>query len=319
MSDQPTRIEDLSDELFFDIFSFIHPKDLLQGWYNLNSHINAILRSIPISIEIKNNEDFDNNRLYIEHFCSQIICLKDGRLMPKTAIDVRSLINIQYLYLMHCSKDQLEHIHPNNQPHLTQFFSLSSSWSLYERILFGKEHFSNLLSIGCPKGAGIQLLNITNPINRTLRHLHLYSASNETIYKFLQYIPNMISLNINYLYANNSSLSITSSTKSRVNRLTIKHILSSQSDFDELILSGQFPNLTQLRVVLNACNFDQLAHVLRKLLYLQHLDLKIKAYSKGFGLDRIRRLSSWFQTLDYGYFVDEQRYIPVLLIKKSLN
>jgi hypothetical protein len=126
MSDKSTRIEDLSNELFFGIFSFIHPKDLLQGWYNLNSHINAILRSIPISIEIKNNEDFDNNRPYIEHFCSQITYLrdgiKDGRLMPKTAIDVRSLTNIQYLYLMHCSKDQLEHIQPTNQPYLTQFF-----------------------------------------------------------------------------------------------------------------------------------------------------------------------------------------------------
>jgi hypothetical protein len=48
--------------------------------------------------------------------------------------------------------------------------------------------------------------------------------------------------------------------------LTIKHILSSQSNFDELLLSDQFPNLTQLRVVLDACNFGQLAWVLTKLL-----------------------------------------------------
>ena len=57
MSPKLTRIEDLPDALFFNLFFFTRPKDLLQGWFNLNSRLNVILRSIPISIEITNNED----------------------------------------------------------------------------------------------------------------------------------------------------------------------------------------------------------------------------------------------------------------------
>ena len=319
MSEKLTRIEDIPDELFFSIFSFTHPKDLLQGWFNLNSRLNAILHSIPISIEIQNNQDLNDNLLYLQHFASQIIYLKDTRLMPSSRIDVRSLSHIQYLYLMHCSKDQIEHIHPLNQPYLTRFYSLSSSWSVYERILFGEERFSHLISFGSPKGAAIQLLNQTNPINRTVRYLHLYSASNQTINQFLQYLPNLISLHINYLYANDSSSSMTSSTKSCIDRLTIQHILSSQSDFNDLLLSDQFPNLTQLSVMFNEGDFDQLAHVLTKLLYLKHINVKIKTYPKNLHLDPIRRLSPWFQTLDHGYLNDEQKDLPILLIKKSFN
>lgn len=318
MSEEPARIEHFPDELFFSLFSFTHPKDLLRGWLNLNSRLNAILRSIPISIEIKNNEDLDNNLLDLQHFASQVISLKDTRLIPRTQVDVRSLTNIQYLYLMHCSNKQLEDIHPSNQPHLTRFYSLSSSLSVYERILFGEDRFSNLISFGAPKGATIQLLNLTNSINRTLRYFHLYSASNETICQFLHYLPNLISLHINYFYASHST-STRLSTKSCIERLTIKHILSSISDFNELLLSDQFPSLTQLSVVLDACEFDQLAHVLTKLLYLKHIDVKIKTYPKNLDLDRIRRQSPWFQTLDYSYQKGEQKNLPVLLIKKSLD
>lgn len=317
MSEKLSRIEHFPDELFFSLFSFIHPKDLLCGWLNLNSRFDAILRSIPISIEIRTNEDLNNNLLYLQHFASQVISLQDTRLIPQTPVDVRSLTNIQYLCLMHCSNEQLKDIHPSNQPHLTRFYSLSSSLSVYERILFEEDCFSNLISFGAPKGATIQLLNRTNPINRALRYLHLYSTSNETICQFLQYLPNLISLRINYFYASHST-STRPSTKSCIERLTIKHILSSQSDFNELLLSNQFPRLTQLSVVLNACEFDQLAHVLTKFLYLKHINVKIKTYPKNLDLDRIRCQSIWFRTLDYSYLKDEQNDRPVLLIKKTL-
>ena len=103
MNDKPMRIEDLPDELFLYIFSFIRPKDLLQGWYNLNYHINSILRSVSISIEIKNNDDFNDSLPFLQHFSSQITYLKDDRFFPNTQINVRPLINIRSLYLIQCS------------------------------------------------------------------------------------------------------------------------------------------------------------------------------------------------------------------------
>jgi len=307
------QIEHLPNELFLALFSFIRPKDLLQGWYHLNSHINAILRSASISIEINNNDDFDNNLPYLQHFCSQIIYLRDNRLMPRSRLDLRSFTNIRYLYLAYCSKDQWEHLHPRNQPNLTRFFSLSPSSSVYERILFGEERFSNLISVGYPRGATIQLLHLPKSINRTLRHLHLYSASNDIISRLVEHFPHIISLSIEYFYSSNASS--LSTTTSNVSCLTIKHMLSSQMDFDELLSSEQFAHLTKLRVAFNTCNFDQLAQTLTKLPCLRLLHLKIRTYPINVDVDTIRLQSPWFLTLYYGFLLNDKKIDRILIVK----
>ncbi|CAF1138938.1 unnamed protein product [Adineta steineri] len=307
------RIENLPDELFLYIFSFIEPKDLLKGWYNLNYHINMILRSVDIRINIKNNDDFNNSLPYFKHFCSQITHLKDERFFPNTQIDLRSLIKIRFLYLTHCSKEQYQHINPNNQPYLTHFFFSSLPWSFYERILFEQARFPYLISIGCPRGTSIYLLSVTNPINRTIRHLHLHSASNEIIYKFIQYLPSIISLTIDYLYTNSSSSPLLF-TDSRVRRLNIVNSLSSQFHLEQLLLSVGFSDLTDLCITFDTCDFHQLAYTLTRFSCLKHFNLRVNTYHSGLNLIATRLMSPWFLSLNYEHIINRYSQKQAILI-----
>jgi hypothetical protein len=310
-------MEDLPDELFLCIFSFIEAKDLLEGWYNLNNHINSILRSVSISIQIKNNDDYNDSLRFLQHFSSQITYVKDDRFFPTPPINVRPLINIRSLYLIQCSSEQSNVINPDNHPHLTRFFCLSVPWSFYERILFGQTRFSCLKSIGYPRGGSILLLNISFPINRTIRHLHLHSSSNEILSKFLQYLPFIVSLTIDYFYPNNSSTSISSFTNSFVRRLTIVHPLSSQFDLEELLLSFEYSKLTHLRVSFNTCDFEHLARLMRKLSCLKQFHLRVNTCPSDLNLILIRLMNPWFTSLNYQHIIEEQKPKRVLSIKTT--
>jgi hypothetical protein len=309
------QIEDLPDELFLYIFSFIRPSDLLGGWYNLNSHINSVLRSVPISIKIVTNDDFNDSLSFVEHFYSQIYYLKDERLFPNIEIDVRRLINIRSLYLNQCSNDQFKDIHRDNHPHLTRFFSSSVPWSFYEQILFGQKRFPYLTSVGYLRGGSILLLlNVKYPINVTIRHLHFHSASNETLAKFLQYFGNIISLTIDYFYGNNSSSS-TSFNKCYIRRLTIRNTLSSQSHLAELLKSIGYSNLTHLRVSFDTCDFEQLAQLVRNLSFIKQFDVKVKTYPSDLDLISIRLMSCYFSSLNFEYIIDKHNQKRILSIK----
>ena len=54
---QTSQIEIFPDELFLELFSYIHPKDLFYSWNGLNRRINAILRSVSISLDFIENTD----------------------------------------------------------------------------------------------------------------------------------------------------------------------------------------------------------------------------------------------------------------------
>ncbi|CAF4565329.1 unnamed protein product, partial [Rotaria sp. Silwood2] len=155
----------------------------------------------------------------------------DERRLPRTRIDVRPLINIRYLYLGQCIKEQYEQIHPENQPHLMYFYSLSAPWAAYERILFESKPFPDLISIGCLIGSSILLLNASNTINTTIRHLHLQSVSSEIVQKYIQYLPHITSLIIDNIFENSTSYT-PSLIKYYISHLTIAHVLSSQFHFE---------------------------------------------------------------------------------------
>lgn len=319
MHTEPTRIENLPNELLLDIFSFIRPKDLLQGWYNLNSYINSILHSTPIGIKIKNQDDFDDARPVLKQFCSQIFYLKDERLLPLTRIDVHSLTNIRYLYLGQCTKEQYEQIHPNSHSHLTYFYSLSVPWTAFERILFGPTRFPQLTSIGYPRGSSILLMNSSCAINTTIRHLHLQSASSEIVQKYIQYLPHITSLTIDNIVETIAS-STSLCTKCYITRLSIAHVLSSQFHFEQFIASIEFPDLIQLRISLKTCDFRQLANVLIKLASLKHFILTVDTFSSNLNLSSTRLMSPWFSSLKFeSVSVDKYKVKQVLAIKTSTS
>ncbi|UJR20149.1 hypothetical protein I4U23_023281 [Adineta vaga] len=309
-------VEDLPDELFLYIFTFLQPKDLFNGWYNLNYRINTIVCSTHIHITIKDNDDFNGFLPYFKHFSSQITHLKDERFFPNPKIDLCSLPNIQFLYLTQCSNEQLQNIHPNNQSYLTHCFLLSATWQFYERILFGQPRFPHLMSIGCPRSGSIYLLNVTHATNKIIRRLHLQSASPEILYKFIEYLPCITSLIINYFYENNSS-SPTLFTNSKIHRLTIVHPLSSQLCFDQLLSSVGFPELIYLRITFGMCDFQELACILTKFSRLKHFILQVNTFTPDFNLNATRLISSWFTSLNYKRFVNKSKDEQAVLISNT--
>lgn len=316
MNEEATRFEDLCTELILYIFSFIEIKDLYQGWSNLNNRINSILRLVHISIEIKSDDDYNDILPSLQYFSSEIIYFKDERFLPSNEFDIRLLRNIRSLYLFHYSINQYKYIHENNYPRLTNFFSLSMPWSFYEEILFGKIRFTNLKSIGCPRGASILLLNILNPINLTIKYLYLHSTSNEMLYYFLKYLANIISLKIDYFYSNNSS-SIISLKNSNILHLTIVNSLSSQFHFHQLILSFQFSNLIYLKISFNTCDFQQLSNIITKLSSMKIFNLKVNTYPQDIDLISIRLINPWFLSLNYQYIIDQNQEKKILFINTT--
>ncbi|CAF3548576.1 unnamed protein product, partial [Rotaria sp. Silwood2] len=167
-------------------------------------------------------------------------------------------------------REQYQQIAPDNQPHLTHCFLLSAPCQFYERILFGQVRFPHPISIGCPRGAFVYLLNTTHTTNRTIRQLHLQSISPEILCKCIEYLRCTTSLTINYFYKNYSS-SPTLFTNSHIRRLTVVH---PQLYLEQLLLSVGFPDLTYLRITFDTCNFSQLACVLTTFSCLKHFILR---------------------------------------------
>ena len=50
-----THLEDLSNEIFFEIFDYLHALDIFTAFTSLNQRISSILQSIPLRIIISPN------------------------------------------------------------------------------------------------------------------------------------------------------------------------------------------------------------------------------------------------------------------------
>ncbi|CAF4627275.1 unnamed protein product, partial [Rotaria magnacalcarata] len=50
--DTQTHLEDLANEIFFELFDYLHALDIFTAFASLNKRISSILRSIPLRIVI---------------------------------------------------------------------------------------------------------------------------------------------------------------------------------------------------------------------------------------------------------------------------
>lgn len=309
-------IEELPSELLIHIFSYIHPKDLLRGWTNLNTRINSILHLTLISIEINTNDDFTTNLPSLEYFSSQIVYLKDQRPSPDDEINIGSFRNLRSLYLMNCSNKQSEDINPRNHPDLTRCYCPFVPWSFFERILFDYPRFLHLKSIGCPRGGSIFLLNSKPSPNPTIRHLHVKSASSETMIEFVQYLPRLVSLTIDLLYKD-SSTSVRTSNHCSIRYLTIGYAYLSSTVLDQFLSSIEYTKLTELRLTFEMCHFEQLADILRRIPSLKRFQLRVRTIPCDFDLITVRLLIPWFLSLDYENILDEGEEKRILSLKTT--
>jgi hypothetical protein len=107
-------LEDLPTELFLQIFGFLSLRDIVTGFFGLNSYIDSIIRSIrDASHAVKYNDIDALNLLHL--FPSHI-----GRLMIINVemANLTPLINLRSLGLKYGTKKQLDTIRPQNFPML---------------------------------------------------------------------------------------------------------------------------------------------------------------------------------------------------------
>jgi hypothetical protein len=100
-----THLEDLSNEIFFEIFDYLDALDIFSAFSSLNKRILSILQSIPLRIFISNlyyrNEiDFlcSHLTLHAHQVISLIICdtIRDDTSIISLLFNQHSFINLQF-------------------------------------------------------------------------------------------------------------------------------------------------------------------------------------------------------------------------------
>jgi hypothetical protein len=327
-----SHIELLPNELWLRVFAYTPLRDLYYAWQNLNSHIDAILRSayIGIYIENKNDENISYKNMMM-HFSSQIVHIKDERLNTALSsqispIDLLSFVNFRSLYLARCSQDQFEQL--LNLHQLTRL-SLPCDYvgqSFFERFVIGKnkeERFPQLRSIGRIMCFDVDKQQSSFTVNRKIQHVHLVILSSNSTANFLQYLPELSLITVDYL-GNHRVFSSSCFIMAKIRRqnnddfskiFSQKDVSLKHDDQNKSQLRAIAKHISQLEIDFHGhCNFTELAYMLQQCPILEKVRIRIKYYPNNLDLASIRHLNPFFATLTFGD-VHKDTNKPVIITK----
>ena len=143
---QPSRLEILPDEIFLDLFSYIHPSELYHVWLGLNRRLSAIINSIRISFDLTENTIEYINAL--NYFSWQIIFMHLR--VNSDLLDLRQYPNLRSLIVdKKLTRTQLEAIQPKFLPFLTRLTVCEQlkdddilNDMIFNRVISTKQHCS---------------------------------------------------------------------------------------------------------------------------------------------------------------------------------
>jgi hypothetical protein len=328
-----SSIELLPDELWLEVFTYTPLLDLHYAWRNLNSHIDAIIQSVSINVHInsKSNQNIDFKNV-LTHYPLQAVSIKDERWDTKASsqsepICLLPLLNLRSLYLGQCLGEQFNQLATLRQLNRLSLPCDSSSQTFLEKFVLdkeGKEHFPQLYSIGriwCGYEKSRDFSSAT--INTTIRHIHLVVPSCSSTINFIQQLPELSSISVDYL---GNEADFTSSCfilakichqyDDRLKKISSKMNSSSQSiDQKNLTLMTFAPRVYRLQIDFNGqCDFVKLARILQRCMILERIQIKVKYYPKDLDLSSIRQLSPFFIALNFGD-VNKETGKPVIVAK----
>jgi len=109
-----SSLEHLPTEIFLQIFDFLSLRELITALFGLNSHINAIIRSVRGTSHVVRYNDVDAIKLL------QLFPIQIGHLtiVNIEMIDFPSLINLRSLTLKYGTQIQFDNIRPQHFPML---------------------------------------------------------------------------------------------------------------------------------------------------------------------------------------------------------
>jgi hypothetical protein len=311
-------IEILPDELWFEVFVYTSSNDLYFAWRNLNSRINAIIRSIPIRIHITSkSNDHIHIKNMLRNFPLQILHVKDERVgttssLLSESVDLLSLVNIRSLYLAKCSQEQLKQLINLGQLTRLSLPCNCCSATFLKQFVFDKkeEGLSQLQSIGrilCDDN--IREKSSFSTVNTTIRHIYLVVPSCSSTVNFIDYLPELNSITVDYL-GNEQNFPTSCLIWAKIhrqrsngldNRCSTTDSSSQPIDQKSFLFNTFAPCVYSLKIDFNGhCDFVKLARILQRCKVLQWLQITIKYYSERLDLASTRQLSPFFASLTFG-------------------
>jgi hypothetical protein len=294
MSDNPSRLEWLPNEMLLDTFQYFDAGDLFRAFYNLNSRFNALLQSIDYLCLTLSNDTND----YIS-FASYIHTLKLG---DEVNINPYHFPNVCHLQLLVPSKKQLQQLETNSFHYLTHLsidcedILLSSlAPNLWQKILFNG--FSHLISCDLYNSTSVfEVLRETQSSN--LLCLKIGVINSDTFNTILSICPDLYVFQFTICYPWKPSVIRSSHTKLKRMIIQFGRSVAPGDDCNINDYLGFVPNLKELSVyrrVYNAffgryLDYNWFALYISRHLPLLHrfkFDLSIVHLDKSFiGIDK---------------------------------
>jgi hypothetical protein len=187
-----STIEQLPNELFFNIFQYINAYDLHRGWSKLNKRFRSILYSVPMYAHLIEKNDYKNYKSCFRYYASQFISIRieENCNIPET-FDISHFSNIRSLHLSIVMCKQYDQIIPDNMPYLTHLtINTLHAQRNPASLLFGSKQFINLKTCQLP-----YIFSTNDHLQPclTLRSLHLNFCSTEVFFEQVKVLlPNLV-------------------------------------------------------------------------------------------------------------------------------
>ncbi|CAF1498993.1 unnamed protein product [Adineta steineri] len=244
-------------------------------------------------------------------------------------VDLLPLVNLRSLYLAQCSEEQFKQL--INMRQLTRLSLPCNSYSstFLGRFVLGKEeerfpHLQSIDRIWCDY-TSFEKFSATT-MNTKIRHIHIVVPSCSSPANFIQRLPELNSITVDYLGSEiefPSSCFILAKLRPQRNdglsKVSLKKDSSSKPiDQNNLLLITFAPYVYSLEIDFNGhCDFVKLARILQHCSNLERIQIRVKYYPKGLDLDSIRQLNPFFVNFTFGD-VHKETGNPVIMTKWSL-
>lgn len=295
-------IEDLPNELFFEIFQYLDGFQLYSSWFDLNQRFQKLVYSINMCVEI---DEFEIDSSFLLQHAKQCVSI---RLVNRTRVlkqlDLALFSNIHSLYLNLITTEQYDQIIPENFPLLTNLkLNAIVASRNFAMLLFGSKPFA------CLKSCYLPYFLLTNePLQSclTVRSLSLEFCSAEVFFTQIKiYLPNLSSFET---ISGTDITFIQSIDQQNVflphrNLRSIRIVLGKDTTFDYLpLILTVLPELRSLKLYCRAyCDYRQVAELIQtKLIQLKYFDLTVNEsrFQRLPDVEILRRMSSWFSRVE---------------------
>ncbi|CAF1055552.1 unnamed protein product [Adineta steineri] len=288
-------IEDLPNELLFDVFQYLDTRDLYESFWGLNHRFNNILRSLKdLSLTMEKN-----NPSLLTIFASRI-----ARLEVNTwhEIDLIQFINLKSLILHRTTRNQITQIRPNVIPKLVSL-SISLAFDFWSSAQLAQDVFSN----GFPSLRNADLGRVDVPYTRSwslspyLYPVCVCSADPIIVPLILASCPRLRNLQVQ-IFGDNHRIDLPSlHLHHPLRRFTFvdSHGILSLHDINLLLI--YMPNIECIHLTLFEMSFHLLARTLiHRLHRLHQFDCYInESPDSSENMDRIRAVHPCFHHLQY--------------------